>query len=354
MGNSKARRLTRLEASYGDSLTAPAHYMLGLNALFKEMAGHGVCVETLLAGTGLSPEVLLDAHALISHQQKLNIFANVAAHTPDPAVALRAGQKLRLSDFGIFGYALICCRTLGEAVEFGIRHIRLAGPVLEKGFRIEDDLAIFEGRNYLDLGSVLSVASEYWFSSTLSLIDLVIESPFIARGLYLPYPAPAHAPVYRERFQCPVHFDSGRMEWHFDASLLSLALPNANPLTADTCAEFCQKLIDELDSGGSSDLIRAIHRLCLESPGHFPAADAAAASLRLSRRTLHRRLAQAGTSYQQLLDGIREQLAVEFLESTPLSIEEIAARIGFSDASNFRKAFKRWTGQQPTHFRNVV
>ncbi len=74
--------------------------------------------------------------------------------------------------------------------------------------------------------------------------------------------------------------------------------------------------------------------------------------LHLSPRTLHRRLADAGTGYQEVLDRIRSRLAVEFLERTGLSIERIAERSGFSDVSNFRKAFKKWTGQSPAHYRD--
>ena len=73
--------------------------------------------------------------------------------------------------------------------------------------------------------------------------------------------------------------------------------------------------------------------------------------LHVSARTLHRRLVEAGTSYQDILDDVRRRLAQEFLRDTALSVEEVAERTGFSDASNFRKAFRKWTGEQPAEFR---
>ena len=76
-----------------------------------------------------------------------------------------------------------------------------------------------------------------------------------------------------------------------------------------------------------------------------------AARLGLSVRTLHRRLAEQGQQYQRIVDEVRRSLAIEFLENTSLSVEEIAGRVGFSEASNFRKAFRKWTGRPPTHFR---
>ena len=73
--------------------------------------------------------------------------------------------------------------------------------------------------------------------------------------------------------------------------------------------------------------------------------------LHMSPRTLHRHLVDAGSSYQDILDDVRRRLAIEFLRNTELSIDEVSARVGFSDASNFRKAFKKWTGKLPGEFR---
>jgi AraC-like DNA-binding protein len=70
-----------------------------------------------------------------------------------------------------------------------------------------------------------------------------------------------------------------------------------------------------------------------------------------STRSLYRRLAESGVAFQSLLDEVRCSMAQEFLSLTPLPIEEIAHRTGFSDAASFRKAFKRWTGQPPSAWR---
>jgi AraC-like DNA-binding protein len=76
-----------------------------------------------------------------------------------------------------------------------------------------------------------------------------------------------------------------------------------------------------------------------------------ASELGLSLRTFHRRLADDGTSYQSIVDGMRRSLATELLENTNLTISEVADRTGFSDGAGFRKAFKKWTGKSPNDFR---
>lgn len=331
-------------------LGALTHSMQGLAALVAATAELGVGVDALLEGTGIAAQAMSDLELRISHRQKLALFGNVLRLSPEPAIGLLAGQRQRISDFGVFGYAVLTSATLGDAVAFGIKHVRLAGPVLEKSFRVEGDVAIFEGHDVIDLGPLLPLATEFWFSSIYALTNRVLErSSEDRRRLLLPYPAPAYAERYQEVLRCPVEFDTGVLQWQFDAALLSLPLPNGNPVTAEVCAKFCGRMLEDI--GVEHALVATIKQACLNSIGALPRVDQMAARLHMSARTLHRRLAEGGTSYQAILDGIRERLAIEFLERTDLSVEEIAERSGFSDVSNFRKAFKKWTGQTPGYFR---
>ena len=338
-----------LIGSEGKELQSAAHSMLGLGALFAEMAEQGIEAAALLQGTGLAARQLEDMQARISHAQKIVIFRNARRLVVRPDVGLRAGARQRLSDFGVYGYALASSTTFGEAVTLAVKHVKLAGPVLEKRFRLDGATAVFEGRDVLDLGDVLPLATEFWFASSLRLAERVLEAPFPSRRLLLPYRRPAHAAAYERMFDCPVRFDAGVMEWHFDAALIDLPCPNANPITAGLCQQFCERMLESLPD--ESDLSRSIRTACLNSRGVFPSADQMAERLGLSVRTLHRQLALSGQHYQSIVDDVRSSLAIEFLENTSLPVEEIAARVGFSDASNFRKAFRRWTGHTPRHFR---
>jgi AraC-like DNA-binding protein len=340
---------TLVVAREAGDLAAEAHHLLGLRALFAEMADHGIAASALLQGTGLTPGQLDDAQARISPAQKVAIFRNVLRLSSNPEVGLRAGSRQRLSDFGVYGYALVSSRTFGEAVDLGIRHVRLAGPVLEKRFRIEGGSAVFEGHDVMDLGEVLPLATEFWFASIAQLTSCVLEAPLPSRLLLLPYRRPAHAAAYERVFGCPVRFEQPVMEWHFDAAVLDRPCPNANPITADLCVSFCERMLERLPS--ESEIARQIRTACLNSRGTFPSADEMATRLGLSVRTLHRRLADGGQGYQALVDEVRCSLAIEFLRNTALPVEQIAGRVGFSDASNFRKAFRKWTGHPPSHYR---
>jgi AraC-like DNA-binding protein len=340
----------RVAGRYGGELDTPLHSMLGLKALVDAMAAYGVDAEPLFSGTGISPRSTSDHEARISQRQKIALFSNVLQLSPDPAVGLLAGQRQRISDFGVYGYALLSSATFGEAIEFGIKHVRLAGPVLEKSFRVEGDVAIFEGHDVIRLGALLPLATEFWFSSMHALISRVLERPFRAQRLLLPYPAPDFASLYEETLLCQVVFDAPVMQWEFDAGLLAVPLPNANKITAEVSSAFCGRMLEAI--GGENPLVKAIKEACLNGVGGLPRAEQMADKLHLSTRTLHRRLFEAGTTYQDIIDGVRKRLAIEFLERTDLPVSDIAERTGFSDVSNFRKAFKKWTNQTTAYYRD--
>lgn len=97
-------------------------------------------------------------------------------------------------------------------------------------------------------------------------------------------------------------------------------------------------------------MVRTIRLLLLDAVGGFPTAQAIADQLHLSKRTLYRRLADIEMSYQEILDSTRRRLADEYL-ATSLSVDEIAERLGFSDTSNFRKAYRNWVGISPNEYR---
>ena len=340
----------QVRGAYGSAPDLVAHSMLGIGGLFEEMASYGISRAALIANTGIELAALDDPAARMTHQQKILLFRNVQRLSPHPGVGLFAGQRQRLSDFGVFGYALASSATLGDALAFGVRHVRLAGPVLEKSLRVEDNVAIFEGHDPFELGELLPLVSEFWFSSTHSVIGRVLERPFPSRRLLLPYPAPKHASLYSEIFQCKVDFNAGTMQWHFDAALLKEKCPNANPISARMCADFCHRMLQSFNDD-EPELVRTVRSACLNGIGGFPSLIEVAARINVSPRTLHRRLAESGISYQAILDDVRRRLAEEYLRNTALSIEEIAARTGFSEASNFRKAFKKWTQELPADYR---
>ena len=151
---------------------------------------------------------------------------------------------------------------------------------------------------------------------------------------------------------------SGGVAPQFDQAQHWLSIPRhylarpmalANPATVQMCEQQCEALLATLDV--QEGLLPRLRRLLLARPGEFPDLDSVARALHTSGRSLRRHLASQGTSYQQVLDEVRKRLALQYLETTYLPLFEIAVLLGFSDPSNFRRAFRKWTGRAPTDYR---
>jgi AraC-like DNA-binding protein len=323
--------------------------LVGLGALAAELAAEGVSVRDLFARTGVTADQLEDVHARISHRQRLAIYRNAKRLAKRPDIGLLAGARQRISDFGIYGYAMVSSRTFGDALMFALDHVTMAGPAVRQiSFRIDGTTAILRSHGLDTLGDVLPFAAEFWRSSMTSLFSRALEAPFPTTRMIFPFAAPDHWRNYERMFNCTIDFGADTMEWHFNADILGHPCPNANPITAKICQQVCDIVLTENPS--ESELARKIRTTCLNSKS-FPTAGEIAVELGLSLRTLHRKLAEDGLSYQSVLDGMRRSLATELLENTHMVIDQVAERVGFSDATSFRKAFKKWTGRSPTDFR---
>ena len=342
MGKSAVLELkaSRIARPLSGDLDARNQVLVGLVALAGELASQGVSVDDLFRGTGVAPAELDNPSARISHRQRLAIYRNAWTLSRHPEIALSAGARQRLSDYGIYGYAMLSSATFGDALWISLEHITMAGPaVREISFDIEGSSAVLRSRGFEALGDLLPFAAELWRSSTSTLFSHVIEAPFPSQSMSFPFSRPAHWRRYERLFNCDIAFDAPVMEWRFSADVLKRPCPNANTVTAQVCQQFLDRMVG--DAGSESELSQRIRAMCMNGSGLFPRVEEIAPKLGMSSRTLHRRLAQEGRSYQSVLDDLRRAMAIEFLETTHLSIETIALRVGFSDAANFRKAFQK-------------
>ena len=141
------------------------------------------------------------------------------------------------------------------------------------------------------------------------------------------------------RFDCPQAAVS------FPAILLATPLPSSNPALKHLYEEECARLLADLEEAGST--AEQTLRLLRKFEGQYPQMPKIARMLNLSPRTYRRRLAAEGQSFQELLDQVRAEHATRYLRGTRMPLAAIADLVGFNDASNFRRAYRRWTGRAP-------
>ena len=325
-------------------------------SMVDTLAESGIPAAQALARTGLRADDLHGIALKTSIRQFMTVCRNgIVASPGDASLPFRAGTRMHVSSYGMYGYALLCCQTLREVTQLAVKFHRLATPTVTLRFREEDGEAVwsFDEVAGLDTGDALYrflVEFQYGIHQTLARDMLGPEFALSRLRMRCARPANrAHVALYRQFFGVDCEFDQPCNELRYPAVQLDQPAAYRNPITVAMAAEVCERMLLEAKTAGG--VTRRIYNLLMEEPGRFDDMEALARKLNTSSRTLRRHLTTQGTSYKEILDDVRSHLAKEYLRTTRMSIDDIAGTLGFSDAANFRHAFRRWTQKSPSDFR---
>ncbi|HEY8251874.1 MAG TPA: AraC family transcriptional regulator [Burkholderiales bacterium] len=270
----------------------------------------------------------------------------------DPAFGVQAARCWHPSELGVLGYAWLSSSTLRTGLERAARYSRLVG---ERGItEIEDTRQGLKVRFWANRGNpaVVPVAAVFVDIAMAILLDLCRMNAGAALrpvGASLRRRKPEPADAYARFFGCPVQFGAEENTFVLSAKDADCPLPSANRQLA---AVFDKMLIEELARLDKSDVVSRCRAAVLQdlSSGEGTAEDTAK-QLHMSPRTLQRKLAEANTTYLQLVDDTRKDLALRYIEDPRRSVTDITFSLGFSQPSAFTRAFKRWTGLSPSDYR---
>jgi AraC-like DNA-binding protein len=321
-------------------------------ALVEVLSEQGIAPEDSLKGSGVDVDRIYDAAALTSVRQYAAVCRNAILLSCSPGTPFIVGSRLHLSAYGMYGYALMSCLSLRDYFRLGVKYHQLATPTLT-----------IEWTEYPNEG-IWTFPDAFISSPSSELREFLIEQQFTQHVTHLQdvagrtcpptkacfsYPAPAHAAIYSEYLGCPCYFDQPQCELHYDSAILEQKPQLAHRLTATLLQETCDRLIGEAKT--SVGVSGEVYQILMRQPGEFPGMEVVAKALRMTSRTLRRRLESEGTSFVAIVDDVRCSLATEYLKTTRMSTDDIAMLLGFSDPANFRRALKRWTGKGPRELR---
>ncbi len=319
------------------------------SALIDLAAELGVPRDELLQAARVKPQVLESPNGRLSFID-FNLLASAALTLcNEPALGLLLGQRLNVSTHGILGYAVLSSATLDKAIQFALKYYRVLGLAYELERREDGDRSELRASEAMPLGALGRFAAEGLMCSLHSIAQFLLGEKMHGIEVAFAYPAPLYAERYKEVFGPRVLFDQPYHRISIPQHYLQRPMALANPATVQMCEQQCEALLASLDVQDA--LLTRVRRLLLARPGDFPDLGSAAKALHTSGRSLRRHLSAMGTSYQQVLDDVRKRLALQYLSTTQLPLYEIAYLLGFSDASNFRRAFKKWTGKLPSDYR---
>ncbi|WP_241386805.1 AraC family transcriptional regulator [Rhodococcus sp. CH91] len=311
----------------------------------------GIDAETLLAGTGMSEEQLVDPGSEITGDQELAVIGNLVAALGDrPGEGFTLGLRYQAAVHGIFGYALMSCSTVREGIEVGTRFFDLtfafsraaleyAGD--EVRFCLDDRHVPADLRGFLlerDVSGILAHWQTLWGSPS------EVRRVEVAASL-----ADRVVPVFRDQGWC-VETTAATHAVVVDARALERPMPTASPEAAAVLLRECAEQLQRRQNRG--EFGARVRGVLLRTAADGPSQEDVAAELGTSVRTLRRRLGEEGTSYRVVVAETLGAMAEELLDAG-LPVERVGQRLGYADASSFSVAFKRWTGRTPGRRRRM-
>jgi AraC-like DNA-binding protein len=309
----------------------------------------GVDCRNLFVRLGMDYAALSNPEARFAQDRMTRLWQLAVEASGNPAIALNMARVVRPSSFHAVGYALMSSASLLEGIACLVRYQRIIGEGADLGFHptpngYELTLAI-----HGDLMPATRESAEASLAYFLAFCRWLAGCELTPRMVSFRGAPPVDLAPYREAFQAPLTFNAEHDALLFDRADLDAPLQTANAALAQLHERFASEYLARFTGAQVTHQVRQL--LCRLLPQGEPKREAVAQTLLMSERTLQRRLEAEATSFQQLLEETRRELAIQYLAQPNFSLQEISYLLGFSAPSNFFRAFRRWFDTTPNEYR---
>jgi AraC-like DNA-binding protein len=328
------------------SATIPAIHAIHLLPL---LARWNVDQDSFVAELGLSREALSQPGARVSIELVERVLHRARELTGERSMGFFFGLQMRVSAHGFLGFAAMTAPTARSAVELIPRFAPTLTDALSVSLLQEGERSVLRLTERVPLGEAWEVIAIALLVGIWQMANTVTSQPLMG-DTDVTFPEP---PDYRERFlhltPRPIRFGAAHNQLTIDNGSLDTPLLMADPAAQKLATEQCEReLLALAQKRSTQDSVRA---LIAGEGGLVLTLAEIAKQLHMSERTLKRRLMEQGTSFAELLDGARKERAMVLLQSADLPLADIAEQVGYTELSNFTRAFRRWTGVTPHKFR---
>ena len=319
--------------------------MIPLPAVLREL---GYDPAEVLDEFGLELSLFDNPENTISYSRRSQLIEHCVRKTQCPHLGHLIGRHIDSSSLGLVGLLMHqspdVVTALNSLVRYAYLHVRGAVTYLE----ILDDIAFLgysiiqpgvEARDQIGDGAVTII---------FNTLKAYCGEEWHALSVHFAHSTPVDTHPFWKYFNAPLHFDSERNGVIFSAGWLQQPVVDANP----ELRKKIQQQIDQLEVIYRDDFAEQVRRVL--SPAlltQHASADQVAAIFSIHQRTMHRRLNSCGTSFQELSDQSRFEIARQLLENSSMQLSQIAETLGYAEASPFSRAFRRWSGTTPTLWR---
>lgn len=326
----------------------PGLFVPHLEALVARSGGD---VAALYAAANLNPQTFLVHEETLSEDQFYALVEETRSMVNSPAFGLLLGEQFNLGSFGLISRALMACATLREFAEMLERYSVLVLPMVR--FSTHETQAHFVLE--VNTCSRHPVLNQLIFEAIISFANkvthLLLGRTVVVDEVMCKFETPDNEKLLRSKVKARLSFGADQNRIFIQRPFVDMPLVTANPTDAKVIRQECEKeLIRSRQTQTLTDTVLAALRYYLDTS---PSSTQVAAQLNMTDRTFRRRLAQEGSSYRELVQRVRQEMAVYYLEQTHLQIAQIAQKLGYAETSNFRAAFRQWMGVSPRQWRQA-
>lgn len=323
-----------------------------LNFIASTLSRNGVSVASLLQDTEITFDELTDREYKINKDQIVQFYRNVLALSI-PGISLLLGESINVNNYGLYGCTLLCCKGLRSALEYSIRYHNLVTKTVKMSLHIDEQegLSYFRFEDLLLAPDLVEFNIELQCAIVLSLVRQCLDSKnFVFDELRLISTKPRHYQLYEEHFQCLVSYGQTHNEFVLCNNKLLLTTPRSNPFAMPLLLDQCDMVLTSITA--KNKFLITINQWVAANMHKDISSEDLSSYLCITSRTLRRKLLNQGTSFRDIIRELRCEAAKKLIIETHLTIEDIGYSVGFNDVSNFRAAFKKWTGSAPSSLRN--
>lgn len=318
-------------------------------AIVHALEKAGVDHVALLNRLGMDPERVGDLKHRYLQSQVTELWKAAVAETGDADFGLKVARHIRPSTFHVVGYAMACSETLARAAERFAHSARLISDSARVEFvRARDGYLLTMDLNTGGEPPIYQTI-DTMLAGVLLSCEWIIDKPLLPLEVNFRHAQPADISEYQAVFRCPIHFGQRQNSLLFGHADMDQPVPAANEELAMLLDEMAARYLATRFDRRFSRQVR--DSLLSQLPHGQPSKAATARALNMTERTLLRRLHDENTTFKELLDKQREELAYDYLRRDDLTLENIADLLGFSSSSTFSRAFVHWTGKRPADWR---
>ena len=313
------------------------------------LRGDAVRLGRVLSAAGLSEDLLEAPDARVPAERFAALWLAVAQELDDEFLGLDS-RRMKRGSFALVCQSLIHARTLERAVLQALRGFAVIFDDLRAELRIEGTEAGLRVASRVPAPASRVFAEELFLVIVRGLICWLAgrRIPF-ARASFA-FPRPAHSAEYHAMFCSDLAFDAPQTGVWFDARFLQCPVVQDEAGLKRFLRDAPQSVFIRYKNTDGW-MARVRRRLRRFDGAEWPTLEAMADQLHVTASTLRRRLEDEGSSYRELKDGLRRDMAIDLLCRTSLSVESIATGLGYQEVSAFYRAFKHWTGTRPGSYR---